>query len=188
MAWAGGQLVALVAAAPGARLAGGFFTCSVVPAGAYSYLPVPSALGQFVACRAPPGNWRSGRPTRSSWLRELMPSRRDRIVAEAAAIRSRCWSCPAGWDRPNWRADSGLPPYRRWRAALKTASLATGGRRVGPWPRQPIRAVIAGRGIAPTRHRDLTRRWPTRWSARPTGHKPGEARPRRPRSWNERPR
>jgi NADPH:quinone reductase-like Zn-dependent oxidoreductase len=34
MAWAGGQLAALVVAAPGARLAGGFLTCSVGPAGA----------------------------------------------------------------------------------------------------------------------------------------------------------
>lgn len=73
-------------------------------------------------------------------------------------------------------------------AVYQTASPVTGGRRIGSWPRQPIRTPIpiARRGIAPTRHRGLTRRWPTRWSAGPTGRESGEARPRRSCSWNER--
>src|SRR6185437_3970264 len=49
--WAGpgGQLVAPVAAALGARLAGGFFTGSIARAGAPSYPPVSRATGQYVA-------------------------------------------------------------------------------------------------------------------------------------------
>jgi hypothetical protein len=36
-------------------------------------------------------------------------------------------------------------------AVYQAASLVTGGRRIGPWPGQPIRTPIpiAGRGIAP---------------------------------------
>ena len=75
--------MAPVAAAPGARLAGGFFTCSVKRAGAYSYPPVSSAAGQCAAVPGPAGilsAWLlDGDPaarqsTRSSWLHELMPS------------------------------------------------------------------------------------------------------------------
>ena len=45
--------MAPVAAAPGARLAGGFFTCSVVRAGGCSYPPVSSATGQCAAGAGP---------------------------------------------------------------------------------------------------------------------------------------
>jgi hypothetical protein len=48
---------------------------------------------------------------------------RDRIVAEARSNPLALLELPRGLRRPNWRADSGLPPHRRWRAASKTASL-----------------------------------------------------------------
>ena len=69
--------------APGARLAGGFFTCSVVPAGARSYLPVPSATGQFVALPGPAGMLavRQADPVQLA-ARVDAEQVRDRIVAE----------------------------------------------------------------------------------------------------------